>query len=113
MQAASYRRGSVPADVRFDTRFPAHCFEQRLRTPSVGSLGRAVGAAVAVRIARNDMGERKLPAHRDEPPGERYRVAATLAPVHADNDVFEHPGSSSLSAYLSVTDTTVWMAGLT
>jgi hypothetical protein len=39
-----------------------------------------------VRIARNDIGERKLPAHRDQQPGERYRVAATLAPVHADND---------------------------
>src|SRR3954454_720707 len=69
--------------------------------PAVGSLGRAAGAAVGVRVARNDIGERKLPAHRDQPPRERYRVAATLAPVHADNDVFEHPGSSELRVYLS------------
>src|SRR3954447_524022 len=97
MQAASHRRGPVPAEVRFDTRFPAHCFEQRLRMRAVGSLGRAAGAAVGVRVARNDIGERKLPAHRDQSPGERYRVAATLAPVHADNDVFEHLRSSHLT----------------
>src|SRR3954447_26913405 len=46
------------------------------------------------------MGERKLPAHRDQQTGERYRVAATLAPVHADNDVFEHRGSSKLTVCL-------------
>ena len=95
MQAASHRGGSVPAEVRFDTCFSTHCFEQRLRMPSVGRLGRAAGAAVLVRIARNDIGERQLPAHRDQQPGERYRFAATLAPVHADNDVFEHPVSPS------------------
>src|SRR5206468_2121481 len=55
----------------------------------------------AVRIARDDMGERELAAHRHEQPGKRDRVAAALAPVHADHDVCEHPGSSQLGVSLS------------
>jgi hypothetical protein len=47
-----------------------------------------------VGIARNDVDERELPVRRDQQLGERYRVAAALPSVHADNDLLEHPGFS-------------------
>jgi len=37
------------------------------------------------------MGKRELSIRRDQQPGERYRVAAAFPPVHADNDLPEHP----------------------
>jgi hypothetical protein len=76
--------------VRFDTRLLAHRFKQRLGTLRLGSFVRRAGTAVGVGIARNDMGERELPARRDQQLCERYGVATALSSVHADNDLLEH-----------------------
>lgn len=82
-QPDQQREERAPANVTVARRLAAPPHALR-RKPRARRWCRAVG----VRIARNDIGERKLPAHRDQQPGEFYRVAATLAPVHADDDVF-------------------------
>ena len=80
--------------MRFDARLLARRFKQHLGTLRLGSFVRRAGGAVGVGIGRNDMGERELPARREQQLGERYRVAAARPSVHADNDLLEHPVSS-------------------
>ena len=52
------------------------------------------GTALRVRIATEDIGERELPVYSDQQLGERDRIAAALAPIHAHDDLLEHPGFS-------------------
>src|SRR4051812_17098135 len=91
MQAAAHGRGSVPAQLRLDTRLLAHRLEQRIGTLRLRRSLHRGGAGVGVGIACDDMGERELPLRRDEQLGERDRVASALPSVHPDNDPLEHP----------------------
>jgi hypothetical protein len=69
-------------------------FKHLACTLVLGCFVRRAGAGVDVRIAREYVCKRDFPVPRKHVLGQCDRVAAALVLVHADDDLFEHLGSS-------------------